>query len=68
MGIGVLYLWFMVGGLRSPSNRVPLWVIHAKRVADPCGDMWSWAVSLGVSWGVDVFHCVRKMICESSGD
>ena len=33
VGICVLYLWFTVGGLRSPSNRVPLWVIRAKQVA-----------------------------------
>ena len=43
-----LYVWFTVGGLRSPSNRVPLWVIHAKTGGEPYGDTWSWAVSLGV--------------------
>ena len=32
--IGVLYVWFTVGGLRSPSNRVPLWVIRARQVAN----------------------------------
>ena len=34
VGIGVLYVWFTVGGLRSPSNRVPLWVIRARQVAN----------------------------------
>ena len=29
-----LYIWFTVGGLRSPSNRVPLWVIRARQVAN----------------------------------
>ena len=43
-----------VGGLRSPSNRVPLWVICARQVAiltvtRVVGQ------SLGVSWRVDVF-------------
>ena len=28
-----MYLWFTVGGLRSPSNHVPLCVIHARQVA-----------------------------------
>ena len=28
-----MYLWFTVGGLRSPSNGVPLWVIRARQVA-----------------------------------
>ena len=33
VGIGVPYSWFTVGGLRSPSNHVPLWVIRVKQVA-----------------------------------
>ena len=33
-GIGVLFVWFTVGGLRSPSNRVPLWVIRARQVVN----------------------------------
>ena len=28
--------------------------------SDPCGDMWSSGVSLGVSWGVDVFTMCEK--------
>ena len=34
VGIGVLYVWFTVAGLRWPSNRVPLWVIRARQVAN----------------------------------
>ena len=45
VGIGVLYLWFTVGGLRSPSNRVPLWVIRARQVA-----ILTVARGVGLSW------------------
>ena len=49
VGIGVLYLWFTVGGLRSPGNRVPLWVIRARQVA-------ILAVGQGVRRSLLVFH------------
>ena len=49
VGIGVLYLWFTVGGLRSPSNRVPLWVIRANQVA-------FLAATRGVGQSLLVFH------------
>ena len=44
-----LYVWFTVGGLRSPSNRVPLWVIRARQVTRGVGQS-----LLVFSWGVDV--------------
>ena len=50
--MGVLYVWFTVDGrLRSPSNRVPLWVIRAKTGGEPDGDMRCRAVSLSVLIG-----------------
>ena len=35
VGIGVLSVWFKVGGPRLSSNRSPLWVICARSVANP---------------------------------
>ena len=46
-----LYVWFTVGELRSPGNRVPLWVIRAKTGGEPYGDTRSQAVSLSVLVG-----------------
>ena len=63
-GIGVLYLWFTVGGLRSP--RASVGDSHQTGSDPYCGTA-SWAVSLGVSWGVDMFIMCENIICESSG-
>ena len=35
VGIGVLCLWFTIGGSRSPSNRASLWEFRARQVAGP---------------------------------
>ena len=49
-----MFLYFTAGGLRSPSNRVSL-SDSRQTGSDPYGDTGSQAVSLGVSWRVDVF-------------
>ena len=49
-----LYVWFTVGGLRSPSNCVPLWVIHARQVANPMVTPGVGESLLVFSWGVDM--------------
>ena len=54
VGIGVLCVWFTVGGLRSHGNCVPLWMIRAKTGGEPYGDTRSRQSLLVLSWGVDV--------------
>ena len=50
-----LYAWFTVGGLRSPSNRVLLWVIRARQVANLITVTRGVGLYLlGFSWRVDV--------------
>ena len=53
-----LYVWFTVGGRRSPSNRVPLWVIRARQVAILTVTRGVGQSLLVFSWRVDVlFMC-----------
>ena len=49
-----LYVWFTVGGLKSPSNHVPLWVIHARELANLTVTRGVGQSLLVFSWRVDV--------------
>ena len=51
-----LYVWFTVGGLKSPSNRVPLWVIHARELANLM-------VTRGVGQSLLVFSLRVDVLC-----
>ena len=42
----MFYLWFTVGELRLPDNRVASWGVRAMTVANPAGAAGSQAVSL----------------------
>ena len=53
-GYVFLYVWFTLGGSKSPGNRVSLWGIRARTGGEPCGDTWSPAVSLVFSSRTDV--------------